>query len=422
VVGLALGVLLALAAPPARAAGFLIYDITGEAIGQASAVSASTQEPAAVWFNPAAMAFMNGYQFSAGGTTVLSQSQFAPQGGGATVDSSPGTFFLPAIFATARLSDRWAAGLGGFTTFGLGLDWPDNWVGRQYGIDASIQTFTINPSVSYRLLPNVSLAAGVQIIKGAVDITNGLPEQIGGGTVRVAGGAWGFGGNVGLLWRVMPEVFHAALTYRSRAKLDFSNGRADFNVTQPEFQNQPSLVDQGGTASITLPDIVTVGFMYRPMPKLTLDFDANITMWQTYDRLVLNFENGATQTLTRNNHAAGTFRIGADWATPVKDLHGRIGFIFDQNPAPSAYLSPSLPDANRVDFALGVGWEHDWFKIDVGYLLVYFLSTTANPTATQVGGPQGPAGTYHTVAHLLCATLTFKLDQAKPAPQVARAR
>jgi len=49
---------LALAAGPARASGFLVYDLSGEAIGRASAVSAETREPAANWFNPAALAYL----------------------------------------------------------------------------------------------------------------------------------------------------------------------------------------------------------------------------------------------------------------------------------------------------------------------------------------------------------------------------
>ena len=42
----------ALMARPCRASGFLIYDISGQAIARASAVSADSEEPAAVWFNP----------------------------------------------------------------------------------------------------------------------------------------------------------------------------------------------------------------------------------------------------------------------------------------------------------------------------------------------------------------------------------
>ncbi|HEY3353275.1 MAG TPA: outer membrane protein transport protein [Polyangia bacterium] len=416
---IALGSLLALigAAPaPAGAAGFLVYDITGESIGKASAVSASTTEPAAVWYNPAAMAFMPGYQFSAGGTTVFARNHFTPQGADHDIDGKQATFFLPAIFGTARLSDRWAVGLGGFTTFGLGVEWPADWIGRENAIKASIQTFTLNPGVSYRLLPNMSLAAGLQVVRASVDFKNGLPAAIGGGTVEIGGATWGVGGNAGLLWRVAPEVFHAALTYRSRVKLDFT-GRADFNVTAPEFQTNPALQDQGGKATITLPDIITAGFMFRPVKKLELTFDANITFWSTYDKLVLDFDVAPTQTLIRNNHIATTLRLGADWTTPVEGLHARAGFIFDQNPSPKEFLAPSLPDANRTDFAIGLGWEHKWFKIDVGYLLVYFLPSKAEPLPGQTQ-LEGPVGTYNTIAHLLSTTLTFKLDQPKPAPQV----
>src|SRR5512144_2871333 len=63
---------------PARAdaAGFLVYDLSAEALGKASAVSASTMEPAANWFNPAQLAFMGGYGASVGATTIVSSAKF----------------------------------------------------------------------------------------------------------------------------------------------------------------------------------------------------------------------------------------------------------------------------------------------------------------------------------------------------------
>ena len=72
-----------LAASPgaARAAGYLIYDLSGEALGKASAVVASTREPAAVWFNPAALTEM-GHGVSLGGVGVFARSRFEPEAGG----------------------------------------------------------------------------------------------------------------------------------------------------------------------------------------------------------------------------------------------------------------------------------------------------------------------------------------------------
>ena len=55
-----------LAARPCLAGGFMIYDISGSALARGSAVTADDEEPAAVWFNPANLAFMGGVSASAG--------------------------------------------------------------------------------------------------------------------------------------------------------------------------------------------------------------------------------------------------------------------------------------------------------------------------------------------------------------------
>jgi long-subunit fatty acid transport protein len=95
-----------------------------------------------------------------------------------------------------------------------------------------------------------------------------------------------------------------------------------------------------------------------------------------------------------------TLRLGVDWATPKPGLSARAGFIFDQNPAPSETLAPSLPDGNRLDFALGLGYRWSWLKADVGYLLVYFLPAEATT------GREGPEGTYRSLAQLFGLTLS----------------
>ena len=111
----------ALIARPCRASGFLIYDISGQAIARASAVSADSEEPAAVWFNPANLAFMGGVSASAGGVFLTSKSSFSPAGGGAETSSERGNFFLPAVFANGRITDRVALGMGVYSTFGIGI-------------------------------------------------------------------------------------------------------------------------------------------------------------------------------------------------------------------------------------------------------------------------------------------------------------
>ena len=389
----------ALAARPCFASGFLIYDISGEAIGRGSAVTADDEEPAAVWFNPANLAYLKGVSGSAGGVFLTTKSSFSPSGGGPDTDTDRGNFLLPAFFANGRLTDRVAVGVGAFSTFGIGITWPDDWVGREAAINASLKTLTLNPTVAVLVHRQIAVAAGFDAVRSTVDFRNGLPAIIG-GDVRLAAGTWGYGFNVGALYKIYPGRLHVALTYRSRVKLDFDNGRANFNPANPDFK--PALPDQGGTASITLPYIVTAGVMGRPRADLALSFDANLVLWSTYDRIDINFQSAPPRAIVPNGQNAFTLRAGADWTFPGRwpGLHLRGGLIYDRGAIPSSNLGPGLPDSDRIDVALGVGYGRGHFRGDLGYLLVIFLPADAT------GGTEGPVGTYNTIANLFGLTLT----------------
>jgi len=390
----------ALAARPCLASGFLIYDISGQAIARGSAVTADDEEPAAIWFNPANLAFMGGVNASAGGTFITNKTSFTAANGGAETNTDRGYFFLPAIFANALVTDRVAVGMGVYSTFGIGITWPNDWEGRESAIHASLETFTFNPTVAVRVHRQISVAAGFDAVRSVVDFTNGLPAIIG-GDVRLAGGTWGYGFNVAALYKIYPGRLQVALTYRSRVHLDFDNGRANFSPANPDFA--PALPDQGGTASITLPDIITAGVMGRPRGDLALSFDANLVLWSTYDRVDINFQTAPDRVIMPNGRNAITLRAGADWMLPrVPGLHLRGGLIYDRSAIPTSNLGPGLPDADRIDVALGAGYGRGHFRGDLGYLLVVFLPTDSTTTT------EGPVGTYKTIAHLLGVTLSVR--------------
>jgi long-chain fatty acid transport protein len=390
----------ALLARPCRASGFLIYDITGEAMARASAVSADVDEPAAVWFNPANLVYLKGVSASASGVVLTSKSTFSPAGGGPETNSKRGTFFLPALFATGQLTDRLALGIGAYSTFDIGISWPDDWVGREHAIKASLQAVTLNPTVAFKVVPRLGIAAGFDAFRTVVDFTDGLPALVG-GDVRIAAGTWGYGFNVAALYKVVPDRLHLALTYRSRVKLDF-NGRANFTPANPDFA--PLLPPQGGTASITLPDIITAGVMGRPRPSLALTFDANVVLWSTYDRIDLHFQSAPDRVIVPNGRNTFTLRGGADWNLQAcPGLHLRGGLIYDHSAIPSTNLGPGLPEGSRIDVGLGAGYSWGHFRGDFGYLLVVFLPSDSTT------GQEGPIGTYDTIAHLFGFTLTASL-------------
>ena len=385
----------ALAALPSHASGFLIYDLSGEGIGRASAVSADPSEPAAGWFNPAGLAYQDGVNGSVGGVFVTARSSFELKTTGAQTSSDRGNYVLPALFVNGKVTDRLAVGVGVYSAFGIGVKWPYDWVGRESAISASLQTVTMNPNVAFALSPNWALAAGFDATRGSVDFRNGLPAIVG-GDVRIAGGGWGYGFNAAVLYRALPERLQFALTYRSRTKLSF-DGRADFSPHNPDFAR--ALADQPGSAAFTLPDIITAGVMGRPSPRLTLGFDVNVVLWSTYDRIPIDFATAPDRTLAPKGENTYTVRGGIDFLTPLAGLHARGGLIFDHGAIPSSGLGPALPDSNRIDVTMGLGYgQHAW-NVDLGYMIVKFLPHSAT------GGVESPEGTYHTLAYLLGLTV-----------------
>jgi long-chain fatty acid transport protein len=385
----------ALFAAPSHASGFLIYDLSGEGIGRASAVSADASEPAAGWFNPAGLAYSKGVNGSIGGVFVTARSSFKLATTGAETSSERGNFVLPALFADAKVSDNLSLGIGVYSAFGIGITWPYDWVGRESAISASLQTLAFNPNVALALSDNWSLAVGFDAIRGTVDFRNGLPSIVG-GDVRLAGGAWGYGFNAAALYRAIPERLQFAVTYRSRVKLPFA-GRADFTPANPDFSR--ALEDQPGTADITLPDIITVGVMARPTRRLTLGFDVNTVLWSTYEHVNIDFKTAPDKVLSPQGQTTYTVRGGVDFATPLRGLHARGGLIFDHGAIPSSGVGPALPDSNRIDVTMGLGYGRDAWKVDLGYMVVMFLPKDATT------GVESPEGTYRTLAYLLGLTV-----------------
>ncbi len=386
---------LCLSSTPCFANGFLIYDLSGEAIGRASAVSADVSEPAAVWFNPAALAYMDGVSVSAGGVFISARSDFEAKNGGGETSSKRGNFVLPALFGAGKIGDRVALGLGVYSAFGIGVSWPSSWLGRESAISASLETLSINPTVALKLSDAWSLAVGFDAVQSSVDFKNGLPSIVG-GDVRLVGDAWGFGFNAAALYRVVPDRLHLALTYRSRVKLGY-DGRADFSPENPDFAR--TLPDQPGSAAITLPDVITAGVMYRPARDFKLGLDANIEFWSTYGTIPIDFSSAPDRTLRPHGHDSFTLRGGVDFEPNQRGFHVRSGLIFDRSAIPARGLGPALPDADRVDLTFGFGYGNGGFKADLGYMLVVFLPADAH------GGTESPEGRYHTLAHLVGLTL-----------------
>jgi long-chain fatty acid transport protein len=400
--------LLVAAPATAQASGFALYEQSASALGRGAAVSASTDEPAAAFYNPAALVFVAGWRVSASGMLVRFGSRFSPSPGGADTDSLGRSYLVPALYAHVAVAERVRLALAVNVPFALAVAWPPDWAGARFATAAKLWALSLNPSLAYRLTDRLSVAAGLSAVRGSVAITTGLPAAVGTGIVDLQGSAWGVGANFALLLRLLPDRLHVSATYRSRVRLALS-GRAQFSPENPST----GAVNQGARSTVTWPDIIVVGVMLRPLPALELGAEAGPTLWSTFDRLAIDFEqpNMRVAPIERGRRNPWSARLGGQWWTLRETLALRAGLTFDQSSAAPASLAPSGPDSERLGFCLGAGYRLGRVTLDLGYMFAHFLDSTAAPPPVRADGydpAQSPAGVYRSSAHQLALTVSVR--------------
>src|SRR5262245_25047535 len=176
----------------AAAAGYGIYEEGAAVLGMAGAGTASVHDASAVFYNPAVLNRIipkDGPQglFYVGGSVLTPFSSFAgvnPYPGYGVTEEMKNNFFpIPAVYYARRFGERWAAGLGVSTPYGLGVEWknPDSFTGRYIVTKANLDAANIGPSAAIDLSSEVSFALGADLMLSKVRLQNRILQPIPGG-------------------------------------------------------------------------------------------------------------------------------------------------------------------------------------------------------------------------------------------------
>ena len=379
--------------------GFGIFTQGASALGQADAVIAHPDGPSAVFFNPAMMTRLSGTQAEIGTTLVFPNRDYtAPDGSTA---STQDTVFTPVTFyLTHAFNDKLSAGLGVFNPFGLGTDWGSGWQGRFIATNSELTTWNINPVAAYRLLPGLSVAAGVDIVILDATLESKsppnpplIPVEAG---QKFTGSGLGAGYNVGVYYEVNDELSLGA-SYRSEVEIDADG----------DFTSSVLPYSVGGKTTIKLPQQVFAGVAYRPVKPLTVEAAMRWEDWSSFNSLQIQFDQnpfGLTSvTYPRDWHS--TFAVSLGGKYRLNDTFSVMsGYLYGWNPVPDSTLEPAIPDSNTHLFCLGGEARID--KLTVALAYAYQLQYD-RVKATNFYGPIAN-GTYSSELHLVGISLGYR--------------
>ncbi len=382
---------------------FTIFNQGARAAGMANAFVARASDPSAIWYNPAALARLEGFQIYAGGEFIRTggRSYFSVYRN-ATLTADPQDRVLPNIYISGKLSDRIGFGLSINSPFHYEIEWPQT---REFEHLAyfikrmEIRTLTFSSALAFRLSDRFSLGAGVSVNSASINGRYHYPYDVDVMVAMLTNGEVMDAREAifdlrdfkdvktsffaGIQWSVNPSL-SLGLVYRNGAPLSFDSGSV-FGL-EPETPNAYAnaklaelFIDspaQSAVVRISLVDQLEAGVALRIGDVFETELDFGYTFWsgmsldvdyavntnfRSFWNVYYDIEADPDFKNTLSLKWGGEFHLN-----PVLDV--RLGAFLHESPVTSSNLQPVFPLAKSAGFSLGAGFRISRLRFDVAYI------------------------------------------------------
>lgn len=330
------------------------------------------------FFNPAGMAFMNNkVEASASFNAIFPKCTAKVGDKDYHTDNKASTPL--SVFGAFSIYDNLKAGISFYTPYGSSINWTDNWPGATLIQSVDLKAYTVQPTISWRIIPNLSVGAGLTLTWGSVNLNKGL---ISGteldATLAMLGSEYRFGEvtpasvnlngkagvavgvNLGVMYDFSKNVT-AGVNFRSKSMMKVKAGKTEVSYATSDPTILGLLASKLDGISKTdfsaeMPCPATLGFgVSWHNDRVVADIDAQLTFWNAYKSLDIAFEGASQfdQHLEKNYHNSWLVRGGVEWkATSRLDL--RAGLMVDFSPCDIDFYNPETPGMTKIEPTLGL--------------------------------------------------------------------
>lgn len=350
IVGIGVAIAMGMMAGQGDAAGFSVQDQSASALGMANAFTAQADDPSAMAYNPAGIAWQPGAGLMLGG--IIPYRNASAKVASGVASNQGGEPALTHFYASwMPLDGHWGVGFGVNRPFMMDNQWDSTVFGGQAN-RTTLKTFRTSADLVFALDSRLALAVGGDwfFATGDMDtITNRFR-----GSDRAA-----FGGHGSLLWKFYPGWSLGAI-YRFNPALTLSGT----NI---------AAVSSSAHMTVSLPDEARIGLSYDILDNLKFEIDGSWMRWSEMKNLNIVALNTQFNPLRMDNSYGLAAGIRWTWR---ENSQFRFGYAYDQAASRDIGFSPRIPDANQHRLSLGLGGDAFGAHFDAAFIYSFLQDRT----------------------------------------------
>ncbi len=384
---------------PAFSGAFALREQSATYQGMSFAGAAAGDYLSSMFWNSAAAAAAPGMNAESHATLAIIQSEFEANptlaGYDNVQDRNSGDIaqdgLIPASYFNYQINDRLFFGLAMNSPFAFTTK-PQNtdWAGTAFAETSKVFSLNINPTLAYKLTPELTVGVGAQVEYFKVRLRSGdSPARAGLGLPalpgrEVEGDDIGFGGTAGVIWEPRPGT-SIGLGYRSAVDIeldgDCKGAGLSTLLTVGGACNGAANPGGGVKADLTLPDLVSLGLSHQVTDRFKVLGTVEWTNWSRAGTIQIIGDTGVQVDTFPLEYEDGWFySLGAEYKySPVLTL--RAGIAYEESPIPDEEVRVSLGDADRVWVSAGATYEYSSkLAFDVAYTHIFVDDVNACET------------------------------------------
>ena len=354
----------------ANAAGYQVNEHSAAGLGRAFAGEAAIADDASVIArNPAAMSFLEGRTFTSAVSYVKPEVEVETATGKdkAVADEA----LVPVFYYVAPVNDKLSYGFGAFTNYGVTTDYSASSGVTPAGDLSKIESVNLNPSVSYKLMDNLSVGFGLDAVFIKAQLTSSTSNSL--TMMDVKGDNWGYGWNAGIFWEPVKGT-RVGASYRSSIKTTLDGDAESDTFVGQEHPTYPGVylpnLNDDGSVDLELPAIAEVSVFHQLDDRLAVHASYMHIGWTSFKEIVVELDNGAEVVDPQNYNNSSRWAVGTTYNYDAAWTL-RAGYAYDNSPVGNADRSFRIPDSDRQWFSFGANYQlNKQQNIDFGYAFV----------------------------------------------------